>query len=94
MEVVIVSRHPAAIQFIIEEAGLPADTPVITGNATEEDVSDKHVYGNIPFYLANCAARVTVIEFTGAPPRGAEYTKEDMYLAGAGLATYKVLCDC
>lgn len=86
---VIVSRHPAAIEFIREEAGLPEDTPVIE-QATAADVEGKDVYGNIPLHLAALAATVHVVEFKD-PPRGAEYTVDDMRAAGATLRAYTVV---
>lgn len=86
---VIVSRHPAAIEFIREKAGLPEDTPVIE-QATEADVVGKVVYGNLPLNLAARALKVYAVEFRN-PPRGAEYTVEDMRAAGATLRAYTVV---
>lgn len=86
---VIVSRHPAAIEFIKQEARLPEDTPVIE-QATEADVEGKDVYGNIPLHLAALAATVHVVEFKD-PPRGQEYTIEDMRRAGATIRSYIVI---
>lgn len=63
---------------------------VITGNATEDDVRDAHVIGNIPLSLASKAQRVFAIEFGGNPPRGQEYTAHDMTAAAARLSGYSV----
>ena len=93
VERVIVSRHPAAVEFIRAEAPAFADAPVISGEATAEDVSYKVVAGNIPLHLADLALRVIVVEFAGKPPRGAEYTVEEMRAAGARLAEYIVFRD-
>lgn len=115
MNRVVVSRHPAAVQFIADELGFevspiyglvreyPPDTPVeerlydygecipvITGNATIEQVKGKHVYGVLPLHLAAAATTVTVIEFSGPPPRGQEYSLAQMREAGAKLVTYTV----
>ena len=87
---IVVSRHPAASQFILAELGLPATTPVFNGNVTEEMVAGKHVVGNIPLRLCAVCDRVTAVEFDGTPPRGAEYSADDMRNAGATLRTYKV----
>lgn len=62
----------------------------ILASATEEDVRDKVVYGNLPLHLAAAAQVVFAIEFEGDPPRGAEYTLEDMRRAGAVLRCYQV----
>lgn len=89
MKRVIVSRHPAAIQFIREEAPEFAEAPVLA-SATEADVRGRVVAGNLPLHLAAEAAVVVAVEFEGAPPRGAEYSLDDMRAAGARLARYVV----
>ena len=87
---IIVSRHPAAVAFIREAAGLADDVPVFDGNVEYWQVKDKIVYGNLPLQLAKEARKIVAVEFAGAPPRGAEYTVDDMKAAGAKLAAYKV----
>lgn len=89
METIIVSRHPAAVEFIRREAGLPDDTPVIA-SATADDIRGKAVYGNLPLHLAAEAAVVYAVEFDGPAPRGAEYTLADMETAGARITGYTV----
>jgi hypothetical protein len=86
---IIVSRHPAAIAFIRETDPRFANAPVVA-HATADDVRGRHVAGNVPMHLAALATRVTAVEFTGTPPRGAEYTVGDMRAAGARVATYEV----
>ncbi len=85
---IIVSRHPAAIQFIRETMESP-NLPVVA-QATADDVRGKHVVGNLPLHLAALAKSVTSVEFSGSPPRGSEYSLEEMKAAGAHLSTYKV----
>jgi len=87
---IIISRHPAAIDFIRANDARFLTAPVITGNATPDDVRGKVVAGNIPLSLAALAEEVVAVEFTGAPPRGAEYTAADMVAAGARLECYVV----
>jgi hypothetical protein len=89
MNAVIVSRHPAAIEFIRDAVALPTDTPVIE-SATADDVRGRVVYGNLPLHLAAHAAQVVAVEFSGAPPRGQEYDVAAMRAAGARLARYAV----
>ena len=86
----IVSRHPAAIEFIRQEANLPAEVPVKTEVAAE-DVRDCIIFGNVPLHIAACAKKVIAIEFTGAPPRGQEYDVAAMRAAGAQLKCYRVM---
>ena len=90
MDRIIVSRHPAAIEFIRRAANLDMDVIVIA-SATVDDVRGKDVYGNIPMNLATHAAGVWAVEFDGAPPRGAEYDMAAMVAAGAKLVHYGVL---
>lgn len=120
MDRIIVSRHPAAVEFIARELGghlsdhghglqyvvvprwkrgggvvcndpaSPYDRIPVLASATADDVRGKVVYGNLPLHLAALAAEVVAIEFSGIPPRGAEYTLVDMDAAGARLAAYTV----
>ncbi len=64
--------------------------PFIRAEVKADDVRGKHVVGNLPLHLAALCASVTAIEFDGPPPRGAEYTAEDMKQAGARLRRYVV----
>jgi hypothetical protein len=86
---IIVSRHPAAVDFIHSQVSGSYKFPII-GQASEEDVRGQRVYGNLPLHLAALAERVTVVEFQGDPPRGAEYGAAEMKAAGARLGTYRV----
>lgn len=105
MDFVIVSRHQAAIDFIRANDARFLAAPVITGNATPEDVRGKAVAGNLPLSLASICDEVVAVEFTGAPdlrisiqnpklrwtkPSGAEYTAADLVAAGARLESYVV----
>lgn len=87
---IIISRHPAAIDFIRRNDARFMAAPVITGNATPDDVRGKVVAGNIPLSLASMADEVVAVEFSGAPPRGAEYGAAEMAAAGARLESYVV----
>jgi putative CRISPR-associated protein (TIGR02620 family) len=93
MNIIIVSRHPAAIQFIREqllEQGLDVETIPVLAVATADQLVGKHVYGNLPLQLCAAAAVVTTVEFTGQPPRGLEYSLQEMKAAGARLSSYAV----
>jgi hypothetical protein len=87
---IIVSRHPAAVEFIREEMPELTDAEVFA-SVTAQDVEGKVVVGNLPLSMACLAAEVIAVEFEGAPPRGQEYGVEDMRAAGAKLARYRVL---
>jgi hypothetical protein len=103
MNIVIVSRHAAACQFVASElnavyAGgeinavvLPDGNRIpVLSSATPADVQGKVVYGNLPLHLAALAAEVRVIEFEGNPPRGQEYDLAAMKAAGAVIRAYRV----
>lgn len=87
---VIVSRHEAAIEFIRQHAPEFRFARIITGNATAADVRGQIVAGNVPLHLAALCHTVVAVEFDGAPPRGAEYSAQDMVAAGARLTAYRV----
>lgn len=89
----IVSRHPAAVEFVRQELGishdLPLDVPVLA-SATADDVRGRVVAGNLPLHLAAAARELIAIEFTGDAPRGREYGVAEMRAAGARLHSYIV----
>lgn len=89
MSRVIVSQHPAAVEFIHRELPEFSGALVLT-SATPDDVRDKVVAGNLPLHLAALAREVIGIQFAGTPPRGREYTLSEMDAAGAYLARYRV----
>jgi len=86
---VIVSQHPAAVEFIRRELPEFSEVPVLK-TATPDDVRDAVVAGNLPFSLAALAREVIAIQFAGQPPRGREYGIQEMDAAGAYLARYCV----
>lgn len=85
----IVSRHPATIEFLHTECMFLADAPVIE-SAVAGDVEGKVVYGNLPLHLACKAYAVCAVEFYDQAPRGLEYTLDDMRRAGAHITKYRV----
>ena len=90
----IISRHPAAIEFLCRELAIGADEKVcvLSGIVKAGDFPpDEPIYGNVPLSLAHYACEVVAIEFRGAPPRGVEYSLADMDAAGAYLVRYQVV---
>ena len=51
MEAVVVSRHPAMLDYLIEEGWVQPGTPFVT-KAQPNDVRGKHVFGVVPMWLA------------------------------------------
>jgi CRISPR-associated protein Csx16 len=89
MRKIIVSRHPAAIEFVRAERPDFCDAEVME-SVTADDVRGAHVVGNLPMSLAALCARYEAIEFSGPPPRGAEYGLKEMRACGARLVEYRV----
>ena len=93
-DVVIVSRHPATVEYIREELEKlfrDVNSIPVLASATVEDCQDKKVWGNVPLNLASVAKTVHAVEFSGAPPRGQEYTLADMKAGGVVITEYKVM---
>lgn len=92
--IVIVSRHKAAIAFInnhLRSIGIDPMKVEVFAEATPQDVFGKRVYGNLPMELAASAYSITAVQYHGQPPRGKEYDIADMEREGAYLATYQVM---
>lgn len=86
---IIVSRHPAAAEFVRETRPDFCNAPIVSA-AEREDVEGCHVIGNLPMHLAALAWRYEAIEFRGDAPRGDELSLLHMYAAGAHLVEYRV----
>ncbi|GIW91539.1 MAG: hypothetical protein KatS3mg109_1971 [Pirellulaceae bacterium] len=89
MAMIIVSRHPGAVEWLRRHYPEWRDAAVLS-TATGADVAGRWVAGNLPMALAALCERYWAIEFAGTPPRGAEYTADDMEKAGARLVEYRV----
>lgn len=87
MTTIIVSRHPGAIEWL---RSIGCHDAVATTISDDDALDNTHIIGNVPLSIAVRATMVTAIEFTGAAPRGAEYSADDMRAAGAYLRTYRV----
>jgi len=91
METVIVTRHPALVEYLIEQGLCSKDTKVLSGNVMLFDVLGKHVIGVLPFYLAASAACVTSIDINiPAELRGTELTLEQVRQYAGGISTYSI----
>ena len=87
---VVVTRHPALVEYLTELGVVPAGTEVVT-HATAEQVRGRHVFGVLPLHLAAEAASVT--EVTLRVPtelRGVELTLEQVRQFAGPLVEYNV----
>lgn len=89
MKSIIVSRHPATVAWLREQVP-PLAKAEVFASVTPEQVRGQVVYGNLPMHLAAEAYAVVCVEFTGQPPRGQEYGREEIEAAGARLTAYVV----
>ena len=90
MQTVVVTRHPALLQYLQKQGLVPADTPVLA-HASEADVQGKHVIGVLPMRLASVAAKLTEVSMTvPAELRGQELSLEQIEALNPTLTTYVV----
>lgn len=74
MSIVIVTRHPALVEYLREQEIAPPDCEVIS-HATVDAIRGRHVVGILPLQLAAEAACVTVVPLhMPAELRGVELT--------------------
>jgi len=85
----IVSRHKAATQWLHKHYPESLEANV-TEVITAEEARGRVLWGIVPLNIAALAKEVRAIQFPYFPPRGKEYTMEDMEEAGATLVSYRV----
>lgn len=87
---VVVTRHPALVEYLTELGVVPAGTEVVA-HATAEQVRGRHVFGVLPLHLAAEAASVTEVPLhVPAELRGVELTLEQVRQFSGPLVEYKV----
>lgn len=90
METIIVTRHEALIQYLIEQGVVEEGTKVIS-HATPEDVNGKHVIGVLPLRLAALTAKVTEVPLNiPAEMRGKELSIKDVRKYAGEITSYEV----
>ena len=90
MEKIIVTRHAALLQFLMEQGLVEEGVQVLT-HATAEDVRGKHVYGVLPMRLAAEAALLTEVSLVvPLELRGKELSLENIKACNPAIATYRV----
>jgi len=78
MTTIIVTRHPALVEYLAESGIVPSDAPCVS-HADASDVAGKHVIGVLPLRLAALAASVTEVPLDiPAELRGQELTVEQV----------------
>jgi hypothetical protein len=91
MEIVVVTRHPALVEYLIENGIIDQHKTTVVTHATVEQVKGKHVVGVLPLRLAAMAACITEVPLIVPPEmRGVELTVEDIRKFAGEPATYSV----
>lgn len=87
---VVVTRHPALIEFLLDAGLVPTGTPVIS-HATADDVRGKHVFGVLPLSLAVLAKSITEVGLNLPPElRGVELSLAQVHAHTTGIQKYFV----
>jgi putative CRISPR-associated protein (TIGR02620 family) len=87
---VVVTRHPALVDFL-RELGLVEEDVEIIPHASPNDVQGKDVIGVLPLHLATLAKSVTEVQLDLPPDaRGRELSLEELRKYYRGVRTYIV----
>lgn len=87
---IVVTRHPALVELLVERGLIEQGTPVIS-HATPEQVQGKDVIGVLPLSLASLANSVTEIPLALTPEmRGKELDIETLRSIAGKAVTYRV----
>ncbi|MEK9770271.1 MAG: CRISPR-associated protein Csx16 [Betaproteobacteria bacterium] len=90
MDTIVVTRHKALVEFLIETGKVSAETPVLS-HVTSKDVEGMHVIGILPMHLAALAATVTEIPLDiPAELRGKELNLEQVRQFAGDPVKYSV----
>ncbi len=90
-EAIVVTRHPALVEFLREQGIIGEDVKVLT-HASPEDVRGRVVFGVLPLWLAAEAEAVVEISLDIPPElRGKELSLEQVREFFRGVCRYKVL---
>ena len=87
---VVVTRHPALVEFLCELGMIELDTQILS-HASEEDLQGKDVIGVLPLHLAAVAHTVTEIPLDLKPEdRGEELSLARLHEVAGKPRTFTV----
>jgi len=87
---VVVTRHPALVEYLRELGLIDQDVQVIA-HARPEDVKGRKVFGVLPFHLGAAATEVVVISLNLPPElRGQELSLEQVRTFASPPRRYRV----
>lgn len=91
VERVVVTRHPALLQLLIERKLVDKKTRVLTHVSNPDEIRGKHVFGVIPIYFAALAHCYTTIFLAMEPKdRGQELSIERLREIAGKTVSYSV----
>ena len=91
MKNVVVTRHPALLDFLIEEGIVQEGNFLLIAQAKAEDVEGKDVIGNLPLHLAAMAHTITEVPLKiPFELRGKELTLKEIRKYAGDPVTYNV----
>ncbi len=91
MKKLVVTRHKALFDYLLEQGLIESDTESIS-HASIEDVRNKHVFGVLPYWLSSKADKYTEIQLRiPFDKRGKELTLEEIRFYALKDKTYKVM---
>jgi len=87
----VVTRHPALLDFLIEEGIVQEGNFLLIAQAKAEDVEGKDVIGNLPLHLAAMAHTITEVPLKiPFELRGKELTLDQIRKYAGDPVTYNV----
>ena len=91
MAILVITRHKALVEFLVEEGILQDGDYIVVPHASEEDVRGKIVVGVLPLHLAALAKEVIAPIFELKPEdRGRELSIEELRERFRGIERYRV----
>ena len=88
---IVITRHPALVEYLLEIGLITPETPVIS-HASPEQVQGKDVIGVLPLSLAKFTRSVTEIPLALSPEdRGKELSIERLREIAGSPTTYSVV---
>ena len=90
MKVVIVTRHPALVEYLHEIGIAPEGATVLT-HASPADIEGTHVIGVLPLSLAALCSKVTEVPLALTPEmRGKELSLDEVRAIASAPVSYEV----
>ncbi len=90
MEKLVVTRHHALVEYLLKHNYIDQDTTHIS-HASIKDVTNKHVYGILPNWLACHAGKLTELQLRlPKEKRGQELTLKEVEFYVVKPSTYEI----